>query len=248
MANDCDPYLRPGFFADSGHPAVVAFAREAAGGASDPAEVARRLFYAVRDGIRYDPYSIEFTRRGFQASRCLERRVGFCVPKATLLAACARALGIPARLGFADVRNHLASPRLLALMETDTFVFHGYAELLLGERWVKATPAFNRGLCDRFRVPCLEFDGRNDALFQPFDPGGRRFMEYLRDRGVHADVPFDEIVKAFREAHPKLFARLAGAGGEDGMFAGGGGAVRPDGEPGDRGGRSVDEAPRPPRS
>jgi transglutaminase-like putative cysteine protease len=130
---------------------------------------------------------------------------GFCIGKAALLAACARASGIAARVGFADVKNHLTSPRLAKTMGSDLFVFHGYAELLVDGRWVKATPAFNLALCRKFRVKPLEFDGRSDSIFHPFDEDERRHMEYLRERGSYADVPIAEIQQAFRDAYPRFY-------------------------------------------
>jgi transglutaminase-like putative cysteine protease len=199
-----DPYLEPTPVIESRHPAVVAFAETTVAGASDEADRAVRLFYAVRDGVRYDPYTTALTMEEYRASLTLERKVGFCVPKAILLAASARALGIPSRLGFADVRNHLSTRRLRELLQTDLFVFHGYAELELGGRWVKATPTFNVELCERFGVKPLEFDGRNDSLLQAFDRNGRQHMEYVRDRGVHADLPLEEMVAAWREHYPHL--------------------------------------------
>ncbi len=195
-------YLLPTFFITSADPAVVAFAREAVGDEVDERERAVRLYYAVRDEVRYDPWSIRLTPEGFTASRCLAERRGFCIPKATLLAAVARASGIPARLGFADVRNHLAPPRLAEVMGgVSDYLWHAYTELLVEGRWVKVTPAFNRELCERFRVAPLEFDGRTDSLFQPFNDDQRPFMEYVRDRGSFDDVPFDEIAADFRAHH-----------------------------------------------
>ena len=105
------------------------------------------------------------------------------MPKATLLAAACRAIGIPARVGFADVRNHLSTARMREVMQTDVFYWHGYAVLLLDGAWRKATPAFNRELCERFDLLPLEFDGRADSLYHPFDRQGHRHMEYLADRG-----------------------------------------------------------------
>ncbi|MGH7277982.1 MAG: hypothetical protein ACREJG_04770, partial [Candidatus Rokuibacteriota bacterium] len=119
--------------------------------------------------------------------------------------------GIPARVGFADVRNHLTTPRLRAVMGTDVFYYHGYTDLYLGGRWVKATPAFDRTLCDRFGVRALEFDGRADSLFHPYDTSGRRHMEYVHDRGTHADVPVETIVAVFQREYPGLFASGAPA-------------------------------------
>lgn len=202
-------YLAPGTFIDSDHPAVRSFAETRSQGAESATQAAVRLYGAVRDEIIYDPYRIHMTPDGFRASHCLVEERGFCITKAALLAAAARAVGIPARVGYADVRNHLATRRLRELMGTDTFIWHGYAELLLEGRWVKATPAFNLSLCERFRVLPLDFDGRNDSVFHPFDADGRRHMEYLADRGHFADVPFDAIIADLVATYPDLMASEA---------------------------------------
>jgi transglutaminase-like putative cysteine protease len=197
-------YLQPGHFVDSAHPAVIDFARQHAQGAGER-ERAVALYYAVRDTIRYNPFQNFMADATYRASACLEQNRGWCVSKAALLAAAARAAGIPARVGFADVKNHLTTPELTAKMGTDLFVYHGYTELHLDGKWVKATPAFNLSLCTRFRVRPLEFDGRDDSIFHPFDEDERRHMEYVRWRGEYADVPAEEIKRVFRETYPELF-------------------------------------------
>jgi transglutaminase-like putative cysteine protease len=197
-------FLQPGRFVDSAHPRIVQFANEHAKGTNDR-EKAIALYYAVRDGVRYHPFQNFTLEETYQASVCLERGAGWCVPKAALLAACARVAGIPARLGYADVKNHLTTPELTAKMGTDLFVYHGFTELHLAGRWVKATPAFNLTLCTRFRVKPLEFDGENDSIFHPFDEDNRRHMEYVRERGAFADVPVEEIQRAFRATYPSHF-------------------------------------------
>jgi transglutaminase-like putative cysteine protease len=197
-------FLSPGRYIDSDHPAVVEFARKHVKGSTD-VERAVSLYYAVRDGIRYNPF-LDFSRdTAFRGSVCLETGEGFCIGKSALLAACARVVCIPARVGFADVKNHLTTPRLAERMGTDLFVYHGFTELWLEGKWVKATPAFNLDLCRKFRVKPLEFDGRSDSIFHPFDADDRRHMEYLRSRGSHADVPVAEIQKVFRETYPALY-------------------------------------------
>jgi transglutaminase-like putative cysteine protease len=163
------------------------------------------LYYAVRDAVRYNPFQDFMAEASYRGSACLERGEGWCVPKAALLAACARAAGIPACVGFADVKNHLTTPRLAEFMGTDLFIYHGYAQLYLDGRWVKATPAFNLALCARFRVRPLEFDGRNDSVFHAFDEDDRRHMEYVGDRGCYADVPVEQIKQAFRDCYPSLY-------------------------------------------
>lgn len=103
-------FLAPGEFVDSSAPEVVDFARRARGDAEDPTAVAVRLFDAVRDDIWYDPYSVSADPATHRASTVATAGRAYCVPKAVLLAAAARASGIPARLGFADVRNHRRPP------------------------------------------------------------------------------------------------------------------------------------------
>jgi len=186
---------------ESDHPAVVRFARSQIGETKQDVEQGVRLYYAVRDEIRYDPYQIDLTTPGMKATTTLQTKRGWCVSKAVLLAACCRSVGIPARLGFADVRNHLSTARLRERMGTDTFYWHGFTEMLLDGKWVKATPAFNIELCRKFRLLPLEFDGRNDSLYHPFDEEGNRHMEYVNHRGVYADLPTDEIAETFRREY-----------------------------------------------
>ncbi|MCL4235683.1 MAG: transglutaminase family protein [Deltaproteobacteria bacterium] len=206
--------LAPTYFVDSDDANVRDFAARAIGDARGEREKAVRLFYAVRDGILYDPYSLTLDPADYRASAVLARGRAFCVPKSILLAASARAVGIGARLGFADVRNHLTSKRLFEAMRTDVFAFHGYTSLFVDGRWFKVTSAFNRSLCEKFGVRPQEFDGRSDALLHPYDLGGRRHMEYLRDRGEHDDFPFDDFVAAMREHYPHWFAGLAAPTGD----------------------------------
>jgi len=212
---DLARFLVPGTFIDSDDPEIVAFAAKLTAAADGDREKAVRLYYAVRDDIRYDPYMMGEEPRYFRASDCLKDGRGFCVPKAALLAAAGRAVGIPARVGYADVRNHLATRKLLDLLGTDLFIWHGYAELWLDGRWVKATPAFNLALCERFAVEPLEFDGTADSLFHEYDKTGRRHMVYVADRGPFEDVPAAAIVADFRVLYPRLFETLrAGRGGD----------------------------------
>ena len=203
---DFELYLRPTGYIDSDHPEVANYAAEVVKGAESVLEKAVKLYYAVRDDIRYDPYAFGLGGETFKASTVLADKKAFCVPKAILLAAACRAQGIPTRLGFADVRNHLASEGLLKMMRTDVFAFHGYADIYLEGCWVKATPAFNRQMCEKFDVLPLEFNGREDSVFHAFDGGGRQHMEYLKEHGHFADFPPEELVTSYGEHYPHFFA------------------------------------------
>jgi transglutaminase-like putative cysteine protease len=197
-------FLSPGRYIDSNDPGVIAFTKANTKGKSER-ERAISLYYAVRDKIRYNPF-LDFSKpAAYKASAVLEAGEGFCVGKAALLAACGRAAGLESRVGFADVKNHLTSPRLAETMGSDLFVYHGFSEFRLGGKWLKCTPAFNLELCRRFRVKPLEWDGASDSIFHPFDEDNRRHMEYLRDRGSFADVPVDDIQKVFRETYPRFY-------------------------------------------
>jgi transglutaminase-like putative cysteine protease len=206
--------LAPTALLDSDHPAVADFARRHALGADDR-QRAVALYLAVRDGFRYDPYRIDLDVSGMRASSVLEREVGWCVTKAALMAAAARAAGIPARVGYADVRNHLSTERLRRTMQTDIFVWHGYVDLWLDGAWRKCTPAFNIELCDRFGLLPLEFDGVRDSLYHPFDKSGQRHMEYVRHHGSFDDMPLQRIVEGFRATYPGWVQPGSGAGGPD---------------------------------
>ena len=197
--------LRPSWFIDSDDRAVADFARRAAGGESEPRTKALKVFYAVRDDILYDPYGIHMRPEAFRASACLAAGKGFCIYKAVLLTAALRAVGVPSRLGFADVKNHLSTERLRRLMQTDVFAYHGYSEILLDGRWIKATPAFNLSLCEKFGVRPLDWDGHADSVFHAFDRAGRQHMEYVAERGAYDDLPYDEIRACFLELYPFMF-------------------------------------------
>lgn len=194
-------YLTPTEIIDSNHQQIRGLAQEIAGRLKDPVEIAVKLYLAVRDGVRYDPYSPFYLPEHYRASYVLKRGRSFCVPKASLLCALGRACGIPSRIGLATVRNHLATKQLIEFLGTDLFVSHGFVEFYLEGKWVKATPAFNRELCLRHQVVPLEFNGREDSLFQPYNLENQRFMEYIAIEGTFADIPVDHILTGWKKTY-----------------------------------------------
>lgn len=199
-----ETYLKTSYFLDFKHPVVQEFVQTHTTKGASPLQNAVQLYYAVRDEIRYNPYYFSVEKTAFKASKVLERKEDWCVPKAVLYAACCRAIEIPARLGYADVRNHLSTERMRQQMKTDVFAWHGYAELYLEGKWVKATPAFNKALTDKFRLKSLEFDGKSDSIYHPFDLDGNQHMEYLKERGTYPDVPLAEMLQSFAELYPYM--------------------------------------------
>jgi transglutaminase-like putative cysteine protease len=202
-----DTYLRPTAILDSDNEEVIRFADEAAGNAADPVEVSVRLYYAVRDRIWYDPYYPFYLPEHYRASNTIRSGRGFCIPKAALLCALGRAKEIPTRIGFANVKNHLATRQLLDYMGTDIFAYHGFTEFYLEGKWVRATPAFNKELCHRHNVAPLEFNGCEDSIFHAYNNENKPFMEYMEYLGTYEDVPVDVIldgwVKVYGADHIK---------------------------------------------
>ena len=204
MHDRIEHYLAPGRMVDSDHPAVQAFATAAVAGKTGDREKAVALYYAVRDGFRYDPYAFDLEDAGLTGSSVLSKGHGWCVTKAALLTAACRAVGIPASVGYADVKNHLSTERMRQLLQTEIFYWHGYSSIYIDGQWLKATPAFNLELCTRFKLLPLEFDGTQDSIYHPFDVAGNQHMEYLNHRGDFADVPAASIRADFARYYPKM--------------------------------------------
>lgn len=196
--------LRPTEFLDSDHASVREYAAHHTSGSESDIDKAVKLYYAVRDGFQYDPYVLDLRRHAMTASALLSRKSGYCINKAILLAACARSVGIPSRLSFYIVRNHIATEKLAKALEKDYLVFHGAAEMHLDGRWIKTTPAFNRRLCEFLGVDTIEFDGTSDAIFQEYDREGNVFMEYMHDYGAFDDMPYEMFLDELEKHYPHL--------------------------------------------
>ncbi|MCZ2356717.1 MAG: transglutaminase-like domain-containing protein [Bacteroidia bacterium] len=200
-----DIYLAPTFIIDSDNPLIIKAAKECVVSCNNQIEAAIAMYLFVRDTIRYNPYRLDLRPEGLQASSVLQRDSGYCVEKAVLLAALLRANGIPSRLGFANVRNHIGTQRIEERLGTDVLVFHGYTEIYLNQKWVKATPAFNQELCHKLNVEPLEFNGLEDSVFQDYNTEKKLFMEYLHDYGTFADMPFQLFIDSLKQYYGKIF-------------------------------------------
>jgi hypothetical protein len=163
-------------------------------------EKAIALFYFVRDNIKYNPYDSADRYEYSIASATLKRGYGLCFQKAAVLVAMCRALGIPARFGFADIRNHLLSQRFLDMMcGSNILVYHGFAEIYIDGKWVIATPAYDLGLCQKNGFMSVEFDGEHDAKLPSVSKDSSRHVEYLKYHGSYDDLPWQEIFNAGAE-------------------------------------------------
>ena len=205
-----DHYVSPSYFIDSEHEDISSYAKKIIQGIESVDEQAIALYYAVRDGWKYNPYCISLLPKHARASSILHREIkeAHCIDKAILLCALGRSVGIPSRLHFANVRNHIGTEKLEEYLGTNVLVFHGFLEFYLNKKWVKCTPAFNDKLCQKLNVAPLEFDGKNDSIFQEYDQEGGQFMEYLHDYGIFHEFPLDMFEMEIRKHYPKVFERL----------------------------------------
>ena len=199
---ELEVFLKPTFFINSDSEAITDYTKAICNDSMSDVEKAIALFYAVRDDIKYDLFGYEMNPNYMQASYILEKGSGYCVSKSIVFAACARAAGVPCRLGFADVVNHLNPGRLHEFMRTNIFAFHGYAELLLDGRWVKATPSFDARLCEKAGYFKPEFDGYNDTTYPAFNKAGQRHMEYISYYGSYSDVPVEDLLASVHRHYP----------------------------------------------
>ncbi len=200
-----EKYLLPTSFIDFNDPLVVEFTKKHTDSSATDVENVVSLYYAVRDSILYSPWHLTMNPDTISASQTITRGIGYCIEKSLVLAAAARLLGVPSRLGFSIVRNHISTKKFVEMLRTDMFVFHGYNEFFLEGKWVKCTPAFNQSLCEKFGTEALEFNGKDDSIFQSFSPDGTKYMEYLHEYGTFDDLPYDLFYAELKKHYGHLF-------------------------------------------
>jgi len=209
--------LEPSAGVNSDAPQIQTLARELTSGSRNEKESAARLFRYTRDTFRYNPFAPFLSIEDFLGTSLLKRGYGFCTQKSALLIALCRAVGIPARFRFADLVNHNLPGRLGQVLGTNRMIYHAYAEILIEGRWLKATPSFEKALCDKMGWRLSDFDGRGDAILHATDLQGRPHIEYVLDRGVSASLPLQKMLDTWlKEYGVETLGRWqAAAGGSD---------------------------------
>ncbi len=198
-------YLRTSYYFDYDHEAIQKVIAEFNRSPLTKQEKASGLYLKVRDGWKYDPYRISLAKATYRASKIAEKPSGNCVEKSILLIAGLRALGIPARLHLGKVKNHIAVKRLTEKFGSNELTPHGMVNVYLGGRWLKASPVFNKSLCEKFNVHPLGFDGKSSSFLQQYNNSGSRFMEYTDDYGHFEDVPVKFMVENIKQHYPHIF-------------------------------------------
>ncbi|TAI47813.1 transglutaminase-like domain-containing protein [Flagellimonas allohymeniacidonis] len=198
-------YLESSYFFDFESDAIQELIAEFKDDSLSKKEIAMGMYTKVRDHWKYDPYSISLSKENFRASAIAKNPSGNCVEKSIVLIACLRALGIPARLHLGKVKNHIAAERLIEKFGSNELTPHGMVNVHLNNKWLKMSPAFNKSLCEKFKVEPLEFDGENNSFLQQYNSEGSLFMEYTDDYGHFTDVPLDFMKRNIKEHYPHIF-------------------------------------------
>lgn len=190
---DMKTFLEATFTIESRHAAIVECAGNITAACKNDREKRVKLFYFVRDSIRYNSFMISVFEEDFRASRILEWGKGYCVQKAVLLAALSRAAGIPCRLAFAKIRNHHVPEKTLKMIGTNEFPRHGYNQFYCDGKWISAAATFDKALCEKNGLPTTEFDGVTDSILPTKDFEGGPYIEYIKKYPATDDLPFQWI-------------------------------------------------------
>lgn len=200
-------YLTETYYHNYAHSNIQSFLAKHISESDSTKVQAIKIYEAIRDGWWYDPFKLNFTQTDWQASQMFACKTGHCIDKSNLAVACYRAIGIPARICFAKVKNHIGVEKIIEKIGTDELVPHGFLEIWLNEKWIAITPVFNQELCDKLGVSVLDFDGEGEAVFQSFAEDGGKFMEYLAYYGDFEDLPLGFIVQKFKEHYPEEYVK-----------------------------------------
>lgn len=185
--------LEATYYIDSDHPEIQNTVRRLSEDCAEPAETIQKIYHFVRDQIPYNMYAVAGNQEYYKASKILSMGNGFCVQKAILFTAMARAAGIPSRLVLVAIRNHLTPSDVVQLLGGNVFFPHAYSQFLIDGQWINVAATYDRSLCERLNVPVPDFDGRSDTLLPKADNTGRQFIEYVANYGVFDDLPWQFI-------------------------------------------------------
>jgi transglutaminase-like putative cysteine protease len=195
--NDLDQFLRPSPGIQCDHPEVIALAEKVSGG-GDPVERAARLFDFSRDTVRYSVYEPFWEIEDYWALNTLARGKGYCAQKAALLTALARAVGIPARIAYAHIRNYQLPDEMVRSLGDNVLHYHTYVQWHLNGRWLAATPSFDRKLCADLGWRLVEFVPDRDLMLPALDTRGRPHIDYVAKLGWRPGIMLDEMLTFWR--------------------------------------------------
>lgn len=185
-----EPCTDPTDVIASGHPDIIACTHQVTVGCTSEFDRARAIFTFVRDEIRYNFTPILLERDDWHAANTLQRGDGFCQQKAVLLAALARAAGIPSAIGFQHLRDHkLLQTRYEEALPEGIIPYHGLTYLWLDGAWRIADATLDAGLCRRRDYRLVELQPDEHARLPKTDQHGAPHFDILNEFGPYPDLP-----------------------------------------------------------
>jgi transglutaminase-like putative cysteine protease len=133
-------YLEPSITVQSSDPIIRRLAGSIVGSAASPEERIALILRWLDENIKKSPLDV------FSALDVLQQREAECQGHAYLYTALARASGVPTRMV-----NGLAYSK-----DFEGFLFHSWAESLIGERWQAVDPTFGQAQADATHIKLIE--------------------------------------------------------------------------------------------
>jgi transglutaminase-like putative cysteine protease len=156
--------LRETFYCDHAHPDIRAVAAGLRAGEEDPAAIAERAFYYVRDSF---PFGFDLYQR--KASETLKRGYGVCWNKSLLLVALLRCSQIPARFGSIPLKRIFVKPAVGAWHRLANNPFnHCLVHAYLNHRWTILDAVLDKRTYEAFFLPLavewgIDWNGEDDV-------------------------------------------------------------------------------------
>ena len=189
---------------DFGNETIQQWKSDQIGSERNEIKIAEKIFYFMRDEIRY-AFRVPNNPDEFRASSILRARLGFCTQKAILFCALARACSIPAGIYFFDIIDHSLPDKFEQLLRTRTMYRHGVPTLFLNGKWIKLDATLDSTLLKKNDLTSVEFSHERDCLMSEFARNGKRHINYVAQYGLYADVSFDLVFHWFSLYYEHLF-------------------------------------------
>jgi hypothetical protein len=185
MTENLESFLKETEFCDYSHPAITKIAEKYKEKYKDQKELAKALFYFVRDDTYYQ---VGFWNK--KASETLAEEAGNCTNNANLLVALLRKVGIPAGYGVMKVKGReylgpIVPPRLKKFIGKRST--HVYAYAFINGRWLKCDPSSDEPFAyntQHFNPQSIlvEWDGENHGTTNIYHE------HIISDQGPEADI------------------------------------------------------------
>jgi len=202
MDQNLEKYLKPTDLMDWEHPVIQEKAAQLFFHKDSPVQKAEPLF----DFIREIPYAfhISFSAEDYKASAILKANRGFCTQKAILFCTLARCAGIPAGIHFYDIVDYTLADHFTQFLKTNTLVYHGITSLYLNGKWLQYDATIDTRLAARKGMRPVVFSRDKDCLNPPYGLNNQPNIEYIKDRGLYADVTFSDLQNWYKKNYSHL--------------------------------------------